>query len=372
MLPANFFDKSDEHYSDYKKFSDYQSAAFRQSKQKNSRCTDWTFTLNNFSVLEYRALCKLGESDLVSYMKFQGECGSKNSTPHLQGFVQFTNRVTFKSLRNMFPRAHWEKRRGRPAAAAGYIADFEEDGSKKYYPELCERFEVGELDETTQGKRTDLEDIYESLKADVSMLEIMEKYPGTYIRCRQNILNTKVDLKMAKARRATPINVIILWGDAWSGKSRMAQELCKEACKEKESYVSLTPKLTDYKQQNFPRVIYMEEFSGSDLTMSEFKRYFDPNASQVTINQRNVDYPFLVEFCVITSQYNPATWWQKANDQDQMAIYRRITRCIQFKGVYGELGHSTLELACGQKHLPKWWVEARKGSESASAAHFRE
>ena len=109
-----------------------------------SRYRHWTFTLNNYiedDIIELRST-----APFCKYLVYGKEVGD-SGTPHLQGFVSFSNARQVKVLHNWFNRrAHWEVARN-PRKAAQYCkkdGDFEEFG--------------GDPDELFrgQGKRSDI------------------------------------------------------------------------------------------------------------------------------------------------------------------------------------------------------------------------
>lgn len=74
------------------------------------RSRKWCFTLNNYNNDDIDTLTQAFKDD--KYI-FQEE---KASTAHLQGYVEFKNPRTFKSLKNKFPSIHWERCRNETAA----------------------------------------------------------------------------------------------------------------------------------------------------------------------------------------------------------------------------------------------------------------
>lgn len=92
------------------------------------RSRAWCFTLNNYVDEDYAAIAMLGAQYTV-YGKEVGE----TFTPHLQGYVYFSNKKSMKQLKKLLPRAHWEIRRGSHAQARDYCqkdGDYEEFGKE--------------------------------------------------------------------------------------------------------------------------------------------------------------------------------------------------------------------------------------------------
>nr|WAQ80617.1 MAG: putative viral replication protein [Circoviridae sp.] len=83
----------------------------------NAQTTNWCFTINNPTPLDYTTLHELGGT--VKYLIFSDETGVEG-TPHIQGFVVFSSRLRLRSARLHLPRAHLEAARGTCAQASEY------------------------------------------------------------------------------------------------------------------------------------------------------------------------------------------------------------------------------------------------------------
>lgn len=91
----------------------------------------WCFTYNNYTDAD---IARLLDLDGVDYIVFGYEIAEETGTPHLQGYVEFTNRRTFNAAKRAIgERCHLEPRRGSAYQAAGYCikdGDFEERGAR--------------------------------------------------------------------------------------------------------------------------------------------------------------------------------------------------------------------------------------------------
>lgn len=94
----------------------------------------WCFTINNYDEYEASipAVYQTEYQKQIRYLVIGKEVGSKG-TPHLQGFVYFTNAKTLEAVKKMkyMSRAHLEAMKGTPDQAANYCKkenDYEEFG----------------------------------------------------------------------------------------------------------------------------------------------------------------------------------------------------------------------------------------------------
>lgn len=125
------------------------------SSSKRSR--GWCFTLNNpdNDKDNYDAL------EAAQYFVIGKEVG-KEGTPHHQGYVYFKTLKSFKQVKQLVPRAHWEAQKGSFEEASDYCkkdGDFIEEGSapmtkkqkgekgKEFWDDVKEKAKAGLLDE---------------------------------------------------------------------------------------------------------------------------------------------------------------------------------------------------------------------------------
>lgn len=175
----------------------------------SSKSKYWVFTLNNYTDDDRLLLEECVSSAFFSYCCFGLEEGSMESTSHLQGYVESPNRLSLSSLRRLFPRAHWEHRRGSAEQARDYC---QKDGD--YY-------EFGEISCPEQGKRNDLLELQTALNNKMPLLQVSNEFFREFLHYRKNI-ESYVALNQEK--RTWQIEVNVYWGKTRTGKSRRAFE----------------------------------------------------------------------------------------------------------------------------------------------------
>lgn len=171
------------------------------------------FTLNNYTDDHINRLRHISTD--AKYLVFGYEVAPETGTPHLQGFISWDNpRSLDKFKADVSQTLHLEKMRGTPLQASDYC---------KYedYPHnrVQNRFEeFGEL--PRQGERTDWCVALAQIKSGTPVEEVVENQP--------QLLPCIRALETFQNKCLKPINreveVIVLWGDAGSGKSRWAYE----------------------------------------------------------------------------------------------------------------------------------------------------
>lgn len=140
-------------------------------------CKKWCFTHNNYTEGVKQLYADLFESEHVKYGVLGYEVG-ENGTPHIQGFVWFTDPKTLNQCRNILPDGrHLEPTRGTPAQAADYCkkgGDYDEFGSI----------------ETKAGRRTDWERLRDWCKEQTKLpsdMELWQEFPTLFGRYSERV-----------------------------------------------------------------------------------------------------------------------------------------------------------------------------------------
>lgn len=124
----------------------------------SQRIINFCFTLNNYTDEDIEKLNKFEYYSYLIYGKEKGE----NETPHLQGYCELSQQLSFKSLKKLLGhKYHIEKRRGSQQQAIVYCqkdGDYYEFGTKK-----------------EQGKRNDLSHLKEMVKDKYPLIQIVDQ-----------------------------------------------------------------------------------------------------------------------------------------------------------------------------------------------------
>lgn len=166
---------------------------------KQSRA--WCFTVNNYEDNEIENAKKI-PYDYLIIGKEIGEGG----TPHLQGYLYREKKVTFGKIKKMLPRAHLEIAKGTPLDNFKYCSkdgNFEEFGERPH-----------------QGKRSDLDEIKESLKTTGRITDVVEKCTNI-----QQLKFAETAIKYIEKKRNWKPEVYWFHGPSGTGKSKTAYEM---------------------------------------------------------------------------------------------------------------------------------------------------
>lgn len=174
-----------------------------------SRSRAYIFTLNNYTDDEYQVVLSL-YPDKVDYLVCGKEVGEKNGTPHLQGYLYNHNKLRFTTLTKLLPRARFAVAKGTAEENHTYCT---KDG---------ECVEFGERPQ--QGKRNDMETVRELIRSTGSLAKVAELATSF-----QSLRSAEVMIKYMEPKRDFKPDVVWIWGDSGSGKTRLAYEMAPNA-----------------------------------------------------------------------------------------------------------------------------------------------
>lgn len=275
-------------------------------------CRTWCMTLNNYSTEHNKFYENLVNDKTVDYFICGKEMGKQNNTPHLQMFIRFKNSKKFSVVHKKygFGKAHIEKSRASDYKASEYC---KKEGNF---------FEIGNRPvqkNPTQGKRSDLDEMYQMVKARASLVEIMDKYPSQCTRYINNI-NRMRGLVMQQ-RTKTP-KVYWFWGESGAGKTYLAERISDG---KNGHFMKGNDKWWDgYDQQE---VVIFDEFNGwMDIrTMNQLISHLP---FQVEVKGGYI--PFNSPIIIFTSDRPPSKIYAKSSQRLFKQLFRRVKDSIVY------------------------------------------
>ncbi len=195
------------------------------TEDEEGKLRNCCFTWNNPDDLP-RIEAKLRAWRGVAYMVY-GQETSKEGTPHLQGYCEFVNQKTWKSVKNMLEGAHFEARRGTAVGASNYCKkgeqtheNYEFEGTDS--PEYGKNAVVVEWGQITdQGKRNDLTPACQMIKEGATLRAVAIEHPEQFVRYHKGMIALK---NILITPRSTKPEIRVYWGGRGTGKSYDARK----------------------------------------------------------------------------------------------------------------------------------------------------
>jgi len=256
------------------------------------------FTINNYTQTDINRLNKLWKNDKVKYLVYGLEI-AKSGTEHIQGYAELVKQTRFKAVKKLFgEQTHIEKRFGTAKQAAQYC---KKDGNF---------YEIGNISQP--GKRTDMEAIRDKIKKKTPIIEIVERYPGQYIRYHKGI--EKLNNLYNNIPRTIKPKVIWIYGKSGTGKTKYIFEHHSDI------YVKDETKWWDGYAQN--EAILIDDFEGI-WPFRNLLRLLDryPYQGEYKGGYVHINSPYIY----ITSEFPPEHYYYDAtNDNHFLQLHRRI------------------------------------------------
>jgi hypothetical protein len=272
----------------------------------NLRLRNFVFTINNYSETDVSTLKLLK----CNYIVFGYEVG-ESGTPHLQGYCELPNALSFKSLKKKLPRAHIERRMGTSLQASEYC---KKDGNF---------YESGEI--STQGKRTDIDKLVELVDDGNTNKQIASTEPAGYFKFHKHI--NAYRCAMLEPRCTKP-NVIVYYGSTGTGKTARA----KLNLRDTDYYTWGPEKLKWWDGYTGQKHVLMEEFRGQ-LPFGYMLRLLD--RYEMSVEYKGGICEFVATTIILTSPKHPRDWYTTLYDNDRIdQLLRRIDTIKLCQGTY--------------------------------------
>lgn len=254
----------------------------------------------------------------------QLEQGTDTEYKHWQVYVEHASPIKFATLRNKFPKAHFEPRRGSKRQAYEYVTKQDTRVTGK---DAC-HIETGSIDlKDSQGKRNDLAVYHEAImEQGLSAQEVMREHPGAY-RYASNLealQNARDQQRFSTQMR--DVEVTYIYGAPGVGKTRYVYDKFEAGTVYRVS--DYTHPFDNYAGQN---VLVLDEFDsqiGFDLLMNVLDRY--PLELPARYRNRWAGYTnvVIISNLPLGEQYKDMYWTQRVRWQ---ALKRRIGKVYKMR-----------------------------------------
>lgn len=264
----------------------------------NPRARNWCFTINNPESYELEPEDWVPAVKRVVYQSERGEEG----TLHIQGYVEFTNRVYRNAVARIeqLSTAHLEVARGNFRQNLTYCTKDEgrEDGPH-YWPDMGAWAAAG------QGRRSDIEGAIECLKRTREMTTVADEHGAVFVKYGRGLKDLQRTLNLAPARRSDRITTIWMCGPPGTGKTYWAEQNYPEG---EECFYKNEGKWWDgYAGQE---TVVFNDFDSSWFTLGTLKRILD--TAPMNVETKGGMIPLLATTFIFTANKHPKKLYAKA------------------------------------------------------------
>nr|QXP07628.1 MAG: replication associated protein [Arizlama virus] len=275
------------------------------------RARGWAFTLNNYTPEEEAHLKSLtkGGKPAIDCMICGYEVGEQKATPHIQGYIRFSNVVNRETCKKVIgsTRVHVEKQEYSAAKNWAYAS---KNGN------ICHK--IGELPQ--QGQRKDVEEVRDAiLKEGKCVPDILEGHPHL-LRFAENLMKY---VPTPPVIQGGGRDVTWIWGPTGVGKSKMACETIGA----NDYWISMGRNLRWWDGYWGQDWAWIDEFRADFCTFHELLRLLDRYPVRVEVKCSSVW--MTAHHIIITSSRPPTEVYEHRCAEDIRQLLRRITRIIE-------------------------------------------
>lgn len=236
----------------------------------------------------------------------------ESGTPHYQGYIEFTDKMSFKAIKEILGNeAHVEARQGTREQAIAYCCkeDTRQDGPWTYG-------KMDVLKPGDQGRRSDLESACEIIinsqrNINEGLREVAETTPVTFVKFHKGL--TALAYRMNSEVNRSPPNVEWIYGPTGVGKTRYAVE--------KTSTFFIKDGTIWWDGYEYQETIIIDDFDGN-WNFRNFLRLLDryPYQGQIKGGYVWINSPNII----ITCDRRPAELLHELSEHELAQLMRRI------------------------------------------------
>jgi len=300
---------------------------------KDTQSRKWQITINNpiekgYTVEKIKDINSNFKS--LVYYCLSDETGEQG-TFHTHIYIVFASAVRFSTLQKKYEGAHFEMARGTSEENRNYVFKIGkwEKSEKGTTNHKESHFEFGDLPIERQGKRNDLDDLYDMIKSGMTNYDIIEDNPSYMLnvdkidRCRQILVEREY------ADKWRDLQVTYVFGHTGTGKTRSVMDGFGYS-----NVYRVTDYVHPFDSYDGEDVIVFEEFRSS-LRIGDMLKYLDGYPLKLPARYCNKVACFTKVFILsnidLIEQY-------KDIQRDEYGTWLAFLRRIQNIEVYSEYG----------------------------------
>lgn len=262
--------------------------------------------ITDYELLDWEEMFEFGE---FSYCIMGNEICPDTSRPHIQGFIQFKNDMTWKKIKDLpfwSTKTHVEWRKKTVQNNIDYC---KKDGDWKEWGTPC----MGH-----QGMRSDLDEITEEIKKGKSLLEISFNFPAQWIRYSNGIKSLYSNWIILNGPEWRDITTTIYVGESGAGKTRKVPK--------KDTFIVNMENKSEFIFDGYlgQKTILIDDFYGQ-IKYHYMLRILD--GYELPLNIKNGKMIALWENVFITSNVTPTLWYSSG----LRSLKRRINNLYEVR-----------------------------------------
>lgn len=314
--------------------------------QPNNRAKRWCFTLNNYTVEEEHNIQQID----CEYLIYGHEVG-ENGTPHLQGYITFSTRKSFNTMKRLLgERAHIEVARGKVQDNIDYCTKQDHD---HYFvkgeapPETSEKGAEATKRKWEEARKAAKEGRFEDIPSDL-WIRYRNSWKNEY---QEEVNKNVVEIRDFNLKD----HFFWIYGPTGTGKSHLARALAKKIDPDGQPYLKpLNKWWNGFRGQ---KVTLIEEATpdACKFIASLFKQWCDKWPFTAEVKGGAFENGIRPDYIIITSNYSIMECFP--NEEDYLPMKRRCTEFHKEKREswfeIQEPEHDTQQISPCTQDIPK-------------------
>ncbi len=297
----------------------------------DSQSRKWQITINNsidkgFTHQKIDELLKTYKGLL--YYCLSDEEGGKEHTFHTHVYVVFSSSVRFSSLLSKFNGAHFEMCKGSSEQNRDYVFkqgkhSASDKGAINY---ADSHVEYGTMPVERQGKRNDLDDLYDMVKSGMSTIDILEDNPS-YMNYLDKIDRVRtLNFEKEYMHKFRQVHVEYIFGPTGCGKTRSIFDSFGY-----DKVYRVTDYSNPFDNYNNEPVVVFDEFYNS-LSLEKMLVYLDGHPLRLSARYANKVACYDKVYIISNSRFeNQFTYYLAPDKIEQYrAFCRRINYIVEY------------------------------------------
>lgn len=302
------------------------------STVNDTQSRKWLITINNpadYGFTHDMIKQELEKIKSCVYWCLSDEIG-ENGTYHTHVFVSCSSAVRFSTMKKKFPVAHLDLCNGTSQQNRDYVFKEGEHAKGKKRDTRIEgtQEEWGEIPVERQGKRNDLDDLYDMIKSGMSDYEIMTVSPRYMFNMDKVARAREIMIQEKYKNTWRDLEVTYVFGATGSGKTRGIMEQYGYA-----NVYRITDYLHPFDGYAGQDVVMFEEFRSS-LRIGDMLKYLDGYPVELPCRYNNkvacFTKVYIVTNIALESQYPEV---QHDEEMTWRAFLRRIHKVRIYDGI---------------------------------------
>ncbi len=264
--------------------------------RSDPRVHRWCWTFNNYTRRHVTWIKSLQDNNSVTFLIFGKEVAPTTGTPHLQGYIETESRSRLLTIQRLLSPK-------KPELVSARVCKGTAAQNIEYCSKGDDVFTFGTVKpDKQQGKRSDLKDCMVAIKGGMTSRQAFNRFPTQAIMYGKGLERYRESLRDTDRRK--PAQLVVIWGNTGTGKSRWIQEEVGRT----DVFWYSPSKGNWWDGYLHHNVVILDDITDRTFDVDYFKRLLDRFPVRVEVKCSTLR--FNCERIYITTNHDPSLWYK--------------------------------------------------------------